>query len=80
MNSAFFLKIRLIFNIFYCFRMFVNKHFTYSGVHISQSKRCYNVIPSVHYFLVKTKLLTDFQICISIPLKYVSLKILEDTN
>ena len=28
---AFFLKIRLIFNIFFCLRMFVNKHFTYLG-------------------------------------------------
>ena len=31
MKFAFSLKIRLIFNIFYCFGMFVNKHFTYLG-------------------------------------------------
>ena len=49
--------------------MFVNKHFTYLGrVHISESKRCYSVIPSVHYFYVKMKMLADFQICISVPL------------
>ena len=68
---AFFLKIRLIFNIFYCFRMFVNKHLHISGMHISKSKRCYNVIPSVHYFYVKTELLAVFQICISVPLRAV---------
>ena len=28
-NSVFFLKSRLIFNVFYCFCMFVNKHFAY---------------------------------------------------
>ena len=50
--------------------MFVNKHDTYlSGVHISKSKRRYNLIPSVHYFYVKTKMLAEFQICISVPLR-----------
>ena len=48
--------------------MFVNNFFKYVGVHISESKRCYNVIPSVHYFHVKTEMLADFQICISVPL------------
>ena len=43
--------------------MLVNFHI--SGVDISESKRCYDVIPSVHYFYVKTKMLADFQICIS---------------
>ena len=42
-----------------------------SGVHISESKRYYNVILSVHYFYVKTKMLADFQICISLPLSYM---------
>ena len=37
-------------------------------VHISESKRCYNVIPSVHYFDEKTKILKDFQTWISVPL------------
>ena len=37
-----------------------------SGVHISE--RCYNEIPSVHCFYVKTNLLPDFRICISVPL------------
>ena len=35
---------------------------------MSESKRCYNMKPSVHYFCVKTKMLADFQICISAPL------------
>ena len=39
-----------------------------SGVHISESKRCYNVvIHLVHYFYAKAEMLTDFQICISVP-------------
>ena len=45
-------------------------------MHISESKRCYNVIPSVYYFYVKTKMLADFQICISVSsifLTFVSL-------
>ena len=36
---------------------------------ISESKRCYKVIPSVHYFYIETNMLADFQICISGPLK-----------
>ena len=36
--------------------MFVNKHFAYLGR------------PSVHHVYVKTKMLTDFQIYISVPL------------
>ena len=63
-----FLKIRLIFNVFYCFRMFVNKHFTILGRECI-SQKCYDVIPSVHYFYVKTKMLVDFQIWISLSLK-----------
>ena len=39
-----------------------------SGVDISENKRCYNVIPSVYYFYLQTKMLADFQICISVPL------------
>ena len=86
MKFAFFLKIRLLFNIFYCFCMFVNKHFIYlsknvrelsslifliSGTFISKSKRCYNGKPSTYYFYVKTKVPVDFHICISVPLTFV---------
>ena len=39
-----------------------------SGEHISESKQCYNIIPSVHYIYVKTEILVEFQICISVPL------------
>ena len=48
--------------------MFANKHFHILGMYISKSKTCYNVIPSVHYFYVKTSMLPGFQICISAPL------------
>ena len=46
--------------------MFVNKHI--SRAHISKSKRCFNVKSSTYYFHMKTKILADFQICISVPL------------
>ena len=49
--------------------MFVNKLFTYPRVHTSESKRCFNVKSSTYYFHMKTKILTGFQICISVPLK-----------
>ena len=48
--------------------MFVNKFFTYSRAHISKNKRCFNVKSSTYYFHMKTKILTNFQICISVPL------------
>ena len=62
-----FLKIRLTFILFYCFWMFVNKFFTYiSCAYLSIQKRCFNVKSLAYYFHVKTKLLTDFQICIGV--------------
>ena len=60
-NLRFFKNNRLIFNIFYCFHMFMSKHFTQLGRTISKSKRYDNVIPWVHYFYVKAKILTDFR-------------------
>ena len=36
--------------------------------HISKSKRCFDVKSSTHCFHMKTKILADFQICISVPL------------
>ena len=38
-----------------------------SGRAYLRSKRCYTVIPSVHYFYAKTKMLANFQVCISVP-------------
>ena len=64
----FFLKSRLLFNIFYCFCMFVNKHFIYLECIISKIKQCYNAKPSAYYFYVKKKILVDFHTCISVPL------------
>ena len=43
--------------------MFINKSLTLR-------KRCFNVKSSKYYSHVKTKILTDFQIYISEPLKY----------
>ena len=39
-----------------------------SRSHISKSKRCFNVKSSTYYFHLKTKILADFQICISVPI------------
>ena len=55
-----FLKSKLIFNIIYCFWMFENKLF---------SKRCFNARFSTCYFHMMRKILADFQICISVPLR-----------
>ena len=64
-----FLKSRLIFSIFYCFWMFVNKPFTYIMYACIKSKRCFNVKSSTYHFYTKKEILADFQICISVPLK-----------
>ena len=48
------LKSRLIFHIFYCFWMFVNKLFTYLMCAYLKSKRCFNVKSSTYYFHMKT--------------------------
>ena len=37
--------------------------------HISESKHYFNVKSSAYYFHMKPKILADFQICISVPLK-----------
>ena len=49
--------------------MFVNKLFTYLTCAYLRSKRCFNVKTSTSYFHTKMKILVDFQICISVPLK-----------
>ena len=49
--------------------MFVNKLFSHiSRAHISKIKRCFNVKSSTYNFYMKTKILEDFEICISVPL------------
>ena len=40
-----------------------------SRARISKSKRCFIVKSSTYYFHMKTKILADFQICISVPFK-----------
>ena len=48
--------------------MFVNKHFMKTGACISQSKQFYNAKPSAYYFYMRTKILLNFGICVSVPL------------
>ena len=56
--------------------MFVNKLFTYLAcAYISERKRCFSVKSPTHHFHLETKILADFQICISISSKEVLLKI-----
>ena len=57
---------------FYCFWMFVNKHFTYFAGPYLKKQKWFIVRVSSSYFHMKTKILADFQICISIPLKCCS--------
>ena len=54
--------------------MFVNKLSHILRGHITKSKRCFNEKSSTHYFHVKTKILPDFQICISVPLRGITAK------
>ena len=45
------------------------KNFNFSHIsrtHISNRKSCFNVRSLTHYFHMKTKILADFQICISV--------------
>ena len=64
-----FLKSRLIFNIFSCYWMFINKLSHNSRVCSSKSERCLNVKSLAFFiFIMKTKIFIDFQICISVPL------------
>ena len=42
------------------------------SAHVSKSKGCFNAKSLTYYFYMKTNILADFQICISIPLIYVS--------
>ena len=48
--------------------MFVNKLFTYL-VYTYFKKGCFNMKSWTLYFQMKTKMLADFQICITKPLK-----------
>ena len=50
--------------------MFVNKLYSHIlRAYILKGKRSFNVISSTFYFHVKAKIMADFQICISVPLK-----------
>ena len=58
--------------------MFVKNFSHISRAHISKCKRCFNVKSSTYYFHMKAKIFTDFQICISVPLKKTKLNCLTD--
>ena len=57
---------RLLFNIFYCFCVFVKNISHVSCAYIWKGKRGYNAKPSAYYFYVKTKISVDFCICITV--------------
>ena len=46
--------------------MFISKYFTYFTCISQKVKHCVNVKSSTYYFYVKTKILPNFQICISV--------------
>ena len=48
--------------------MFVNKFFTCITCAYLKKGNVFNVKSSAYYFHMKTKILADFQICISVPL------------
>ena len=68
---TYFLKSRLLFNILYCFCMFVNKHFAYLWCTYLKKWKCYNAQSTLYYFYTKTNLLQDFHICISVTFRDV---------
>ena len=70
-----FLKSRLIFNIFCCFWMFVNKLFTYLTCTYLKT---FNVKSSTYYFQMKTEALANFQIRFSVTLNINLFSILWD--
>ena len=57
MNFVFFLKSGLLFNIFYCFCMFVNKY------QIENAIKMYNFLHVIFY--VKTKISVDFHVYVN---------------
>ena len=60
------------------------KNFSHiSLVHISKSKRCFHMKSLTYYFHMKTNILADFQICISVPLsrgKWMHIPILTEVQ
>ena len=61
---------------FYLIQLFLNvckQTFHISRALISKSKGRFNMKSSTYYFHVKTKMLADFQICISVPVNDVDM-------
>ena len=65
-----FLKSRIISNIILFLNVSKNKLFTYLSC--AYLKKCFNLKSSTYYFHMNTKILADFQICISVTLKQQS--------
>ena len=63
MKFEIFSKSRLLFNIFYCYCLFVNKHFIYLGCifhkNCYNATQCYNAKPLAYYFNVNAKILVN---------------------
>ena len=66
-NFYFSYNSRLIFQIFCCFCRFINKHFSNTDAYISKSKPCYNAKPAAYHFYLRTNILLNFRIRISVP-------------
>ena len=60
--------------------MFVNKLFTYLTCAYLKKKRCLNVKSSRYYVHVKTMILADLQICISVTLRLSSESVKKDVS
>ena len=71
-NFEYFFKSRLIFNVFHCFYMFVNKHFAYlKWAYLKKWMKC---VIMRNLLNIKTNVLQDFHIYISVRSKNEMLK------
>ena len=69
MKFVFFLKSSLLFNVFYCFGMFVNKHSRYLKCACLKKWKASRCAICMVFFYMKANVLPDFHICISVSLK-----------
>ena len=77
MKALNFLKSRIILSIFCCFRTFVNKLFIYLLCAYLKKQQVLNVKSLTYYFHMKTKILANFQISISFPLRISSINVIK---
>ena len=55
--------------------MFINKLFTHLTCAYLKDKSCFIAKFLTYYFYMKTNMLTDFQICISVPLNKIGFSV-----